>query len=126
MSMGEEEQAKLRALRYDLRANHQNFFDKVSWILFRHDPIGIASKAEGGAADEYDAEVGTLIPRLQDASSPAELRRIVWEEFLRWFGDPRITGPEAKYGVIAHEIWEAWKNYQLANPHMDLRSNNPE
>jgi hypothetical protein len=61
--------------------------------------------------DEYDPEVGTILPRLRDCRSPEQVRRVTYEEFLRWFGGG--VGDEQKYGAIAQEIWDAWRKSPL-------------
>jgi len=77
-------------------------------ILFRHDPMGINFEDN---TDEYDPEVGTILPRLRDCRSPEQVRRVTHEEFLRWFGGG--VGDEQKYGAIAQEIWDAWRKSPL-------------
>jgi hypothetical protein len=62
--------------------------------------------ALGAPKDEYAPEVGTIIPRLQDAKSPDDVRRIQHEEFLRWFDAEETIGREAAYDAVAHEIWD--------------------
>jgi hypothetical protein len=44
---------------------------------------------------------------LKEATSPNDLRRIIHEEFTRWFNGEDIAGPEAKYDKIAQEAWAA-------------------
>ena len=73
-------------------------------LFYRHDPIGLASL--GAPKDEYEPEVGTIIPRLKDANGPDDVRRIVHQEFLRWFEAEEQTGPESAYSEIAQEIWD--------------------
>lgn len=73
-------------------------------LLYRHDPVGLA--AVGAPKDEYEPEVGTIIPRLKDANGPDDVRRIVHQEFLRWFGAEEQAGPESAYRDIAQEIWD--------------------
>jgi hypothetical protein len=77
-------------------------FDLLRNILARHDPIGII--IEDVNPDEYDPEVGTILPRLGGAQSEREVQRIIHEEFVRWFDDG-IAGPETKYARVANDIW---------------------
>jgi hypothetical protein len=67
-------------------------------------PIGLL--ALGCPADEYSAEVGTIVPRVSKASDTAEVRRIIHEEFVRWF-DASMAGPETAYESLASRVWEA-------------------
>jgi len=53
--------------RQALRRHYPVLFDEVSSILFRHDPIGINFETN---TDEYEPEVGTILPRLKEAHHP--------------------------------------------------------
>lgn len=76
----------------------------VEALLFRHDPIGLNF---GNNVDEYRPEAETITLRLPGARSVDEVRRIVHEEFVRWF-DQQLAGPESRYGEIAREVWQVW------------------
>ena len=68
------------------------------------DPIGLL---EGGApADEYSPEIGTIVPRVVNAQSVDEVTAVLYEEFVRWFGDD-TAGPRHAYETTAGKIWEA-------------------
>jgi len=86
-----------------LRLRYQNLHRGLTELLYRHDPIGLA--ATGAPKDEYEPEVNTIIPRLKGASSADDVRRIVHQEFLHWFGGEETAGPESAYDSIANEIW---------------------
>ena len=73
----------------------------VEALLHRHDPVGIAF---GDNPDEYSPEAGSIVPRLRDVTSVDDVRRVVHEEFVRWF-DADTAGPAAGYQVIAEELW---------------------
>ena len=79
-------------------------------LLYRHDPLGLA--AAGAPKDEYEPEVSTIIPRLKDANSAEDVRRIVHEEFLHWFDGEETAGPESAYSRIAQDIWTAFMAQQ--------------
>jgi hypothetical protein len=87
-----------------LRLRYLSLHRGLSELLYRHDPIGLA--ALGAPEDEYESEVSTIIPKLKGATGPDDVRRIVHEEFLHWFGDEQTAGPESAYNAIASEIWE--------------------
>lgn len=95
------------AARQRLKAAYKGIYDDLLAILFRHDPIGLNFE---GNADEYAAEVGTIIPRLRDAHSVEDVRRIAHEEFVQWFGVDS-AGPESIYAGLAQDIWDAWQRY---------------
>jgi hypothetical protein len=88
----------------ELRLRYLSLHRGLSELLYRHDPIGLA--ALGAPKDEYESEVSTIIPKLKDATSSDDVRRIVHREFLRWFGDEQTAGPESSYNAIASEIWD--------------------
>jgi hypothetical protein len=92
--------------RSRLKAAYGRLFDEISEILFRHDPIKINY---GSNTDEYEPEVGTILPRLKEAHSASELRRIIYEEFARWFNDD--VSSEESYEAIAQEVWAAYQRY---------------
>ena len=87
-----------------LRGEYKTLYEKVADILNRHDPIGLNV---GEQRDEYEPEVGTILPRLKEARSEEELRRIIHEEFVRWFGT-ETAGPAPRYGSTASDIWKFW------------------
>lgn len=86
------------------RQRYLNLHRGLAKLLYRHDPVGLA--AAGAPKDEYEPEVGTIIPRLKDVNSLDDVRRIVHQEFLRWFETEETTGPESSYNGIAQEIWD--------------------
>ena len=96
--------------RRRLKAEYGELFDVVSSLLFRHDPVGINFQTN---TDEYDPEVGTILPRLRTCKTAIDAKRVVHEEFVRWFGRD-IAGPEQNYSKIAEEIWQIWKKSNLA------------
>lgn len=87
---------------------HGLLFREISSLLYRHDPIGLA--AFDAPEDEYDLQAGTIILRLGEATSPAELCIIIHEEFVQWI-DLRTAGPAERYTEIADEVWAAWRRY---------------
>lgn len=98
-----------QADRAALRAEYNELFEEMRRILTEADPIHIA--LEQVNPDEYEPEVGTILPRLKEAHSVDDVRRIVHEEFAHWFW-PEIAGPEDNYQQAAVEIWQAWKSYR--------------
>jgi hypothetical protein len=103
------DQATIRAERAELRKQYKALYDKLSALLFRHDPIGIKFKDN---SDEYEPEVGIILPRLEHGSSEADCLKVIHEEFRRWFGDD-IAGPISKYEPLAREAWIMWNDEKL-------------
>src|SRR2546427_12432634 len=76
--------------------------EAVSQALREADPIGLI---RGGAPrDEYDPEVGTILPRLRGVSSAEDIQSIVHEEFVSWFGG-KTAGSFDHYQRAAQSIW---------------------
>jgi hypothetical protein len=97
-----------QAERDRLMAEYKELFEQVRRILTEADPIHIA--LEEVNPDEYEPEVGTILPRLKDARSSDDVRRILHEEFVRWFS-PEDAGPENRYEQAAVEVWQAWQRH---------------
>jgi hypothetical protein len=91
--------------RRRLKAEYGELFDAVSALLFRHDPASINFEIN---PEEYNSEAGTILPRLKSCHGADEVRRVVHEEFVRWF-DVETAGPSERYQQIAAEIWQLWQ-----------------
>ena len=89
-----------------VKAEFGPLFEEVSAILFRHDPMHIN---HGSNTDEYDPEVGTILPRLKQCRSAQEVQKVVYEECGRWFA---IPGEKEKYRLPSQEIWSAWQRFK--------------
>ena len=92
-----------------MKEDDDSLLREVTLILYRHDPIGIAFP-DISNENEYEPEAGTIIPRLHEASSSDEARRIIHAEFVRWF-DRTTAGQEARYTAIARDVWAAWRRW---------------
>ena len=78
-----------------------DLYDKTLAVLTTGDPIGLI---RGGAPpDEYSPEARTILPRMVDAASLDEVREIVHQEFVRWFG-AEIAGEKTRYERIAIDL----------------------
>ncbi len=76
--------------------------EAVSQALREADPIGLI---RGGAPrNEYDPEVGTILPRLRGVTSAEDIQSIVHEEFVSWFGE-ETAGSFDDYQRAAQSIW---------------------
>ena len=83
-------------------STHDTLDQKVTSILAAHDPLGLC--AMGAPQDEYSLEARTIVPRIDEANSSTELRRVIHQEFVRWFG-LSVAGTEERYTAIAEELW---------------------
>ena len=99
--------------RDDPNGNNSALFASVSALLFEADPMRIACTNKTNP-EEYEPEVGTILPRLPDAASPQDVAAIVHEEFCHWFEG--IAGPIERYTAVAEKIWAAWCNFQNGTP----------
>ena len=83
-------------------APHIDIVERISALLFRHDPMNINYETN---TDEYDPEAKTIVLRLLDVSdfTTARVHRIVHEEF-RWWFSALEAGPFEHYEQIAHEV----------------------
>ena len=63
----------------------------------------------GSNSDEYEPEVGTILPRLKQCRSAQYVQEVVYEECARWFG---IPGEQQKYRAPSQEIWSAWQRFK--------------
>ena len=100
---------EIRAERKRLKARFRELFEATAALFFRHDPIGIAF----GSSDEYEPEVGTVLPRLCACRSEADVCRVLHEEFVRWFGADGAGSPE-HYQQVAIELWSLWRKFTAA------------
>jgi len=62
--------------------------------------------------DEYDPELGTILPRLNKASNYLDVSTIVYEEFKKWFDEDMAEKiPKTSYDNLARDMWNAWEKY---------------
>jgi hypothetical protein len=94
--------SEIRRERDELKRRYRVAYQRLNDILFSEDPIGINIEEN---TDEYEPEVGTILPRLRDCRSKDDVERVVHEEFVRWF-DVQTAGPRAKYQKIAQRVWD--------------------
>jgi len=85
-------------------------------VLFaKADPIGIGIPA---TSNEYDLEVGTVLPRLKSCASPSDVQRVLYEEFAHWF-TPDTAGTADSYRVLAGEVWVLMAQYPMTTGQSD-------
>ena len=104
------ERCEILEKRDKLREEYGDLFGEISEILFETDPVGISF---GDNTDEYEPEVGTILPRLRTCASAQDVRRVVVEEFVRWFGEGEVD--ESHVEAIAVRIWAAWQRSSLSS-----------
>jgi hypothetical protein len=87
----------------ELKAQYKQLCAVVLSALSEADPIGLL--ALGAPADEYEPEVGTIVPRLRTATSEADVRSILLDEFTRWFSADIAGRKPERYDAAARAIW---------------------
>lgn len=99
-----EQHKRNKAQREELKRQYGGLFESISTALFRDDPMGINFETN---TDEYEPEVGTILPRLRTCKSEQDVLNVVYEEFTKWF-DPASVGPKERYTKVSAEIWAIW------------------
>ena len=82
-------------------------YNKLKEIINRHDPVGLLEL--DAPQNEYDPEIGTLLPRIKKATTEDEIAKIVVEEFTKWFGKEIFKGKEDVVTNIAKDIYQTIK-----------------
>lgn len=78
--------------------------DLVKKVLLDEDPIGIYSEQDKNT-DEYDSEAERIAERLSTCKSPEDVQSLVWDVFVRYFGE-EIAGSREEYCKIASRLWD--------------------
>jgi hypothetical protein len=89
--------------RERVKAQYGGLFVAAADLFFRVDPAGINFAFN---TDEYEPEVGTVLPRLESAGSVGDVVRILREEFSNWFGD---SFDGQRTDQLAPELWSLWQ-----------------
>lgn len=97
----------------DRTSRHDILFHRIRSIINTLDPLGIVT--DRSAEDEYDAQVGSILPRLQEAHAPEDVRDIVKSEFARWFEAHLISDWEPPYNAV-ESIWHEWQRFSDHDP----------
>lgn len=90
-----------------VKARYPSLFAAVTDLFFRIDPVGINFETN---TDEYEPEVGTVLPRLELARSVADVREIVREELVVWFGRPYEGEATDRLASELWSLWQTWKS----------------
>jgi hypothetical protein len=96
------------AERKRLRNEYSALFQDLSALLYRLDPMGLNFEIN---PDEYDPEVGTILPQILREDDPNTIANIVRENFEHWFG-PRLRIEGATYGEIGDEMLSVLRRYR--------------
>jgi SAM-dependent methyltransferase len=105
---------KRRQERERLRREQPQLFAELTEVLADHDPVGLVGI--GAPRDEYEPEVGTIIPRLRGASDAGDVQSVLVEEFDSWFGIDTPKMSAAEFERVAQDVWSLWLRYAQYGP----------
>lgn len=108
-----------RRRRRELARTYSTLYAEVTELFARHDPLGLVGM--GAPRDEYEPEVGTILPRLirlrsERAVTIEAVQQVIHEEFIQWFS-PGIAGPAERYHAPAEELLALLHRTDLASAH---------
>lgn len=94
--------AEDRVRRAALKDQYERLFADMAALFFEVDPAGVNYDEN---SDEYEPEVGTVLPRLKSAESAADVRQILDEEFDFWF---ESSYSRDRMSELAERLWILW------------------
>jgi hypothetical protein len=109
---------RARAVRSAVQARDPTFFAAVSKAMFERDPMGINFTDN---TDEYDAEAGTVIPRLAACRSIEEVAQVLLATFPPIALSPRTSGFSTD-AVMHNTSAHTDKQHQVAAARRMLRA----
>jgi hypothetical protein len=86
-----------------LKQEYGSLFTLISEALFKADPAHINFEVN---TDEYEPEVGPIIPRLSTAQSAEDVQTILYDELLRSFYTNGVSIDALP--SLAAEVWTLW------------------
>lgn len=95
-----------KADRDRLKREYKALYAELAQAFFEVDPVGVNFDEN---TDEYELEVGTVLPRLKSAKSAADVYTILVEEFTFWFEgsfDPK------RLAVLSERVWRIWTMHE--------------
>lgn len=81
--------------------------NQLRTIINTHDPVGLL--AMDAPEDEYDPEVKSILARLKNNMIEEEVRQVVFEEFIKWFGKDTLKGSDQLLVNISKDIYNTTK-----------------
>jgi len=87
-----------------LRQEGTGLFGLLRNALHEHDPLQLGRG--GDARDEYGSPVSTILPRLEDCSTPAQIRFVLEQEMTKHYPHTDLTKTDwSKLSSQADSIW---------------------
>jgi hypothetical protein len=100
-----------RAERKRLKQQYGALFEDLSALLYHLDPMGLNYEVN---PDEYEPEVGTILPRVLELESAAQVEAVIREEFDLWFGSGTAI-EDAMYDELACEVLAVLNQYRSSS-----------
>ena len=72
-------------------------------IINENDPVGLL--AMNAPEDEYDPEINNILKKLTKNYTLEDIKKIVFEEFIKWFGKNTLKNCEQQLHRIAEDIY---------------------
>jgi hypothetical protein len=88
-----------------LKAQYGELYSQLVALFYRHDPAGLAYADN---FDEYESEVGTVLPRLGECRSPQDMEQVIRTELRRSLG--MIFLSNDALGALAADVWSVWQD----------------
>ena len=111
MSLPSESQRSILKQKYGW------LYNALVKLLANEDPMYLISM--GVPDDEYDIEVNAFLPRLPEANSPSELGQIIYEAFVKCFGEtfvpsdkPPSEHRKRQFEIIGEKAWALWTRWR--------------
>ena len=114
----------VREFRRKIKEQYGSFYNQVTEIFNRHDPIALIKC--GAPSDEYGYEISRILAQLKNAESVLEARKIIYDVFDQSFNygysasdlskstklSEDFAGTETDYQLIAEEVWAVWEKFK--------------
>jgi len=99
-----------RIERKRLKREYSAIYEDLSALLYQIDPAGVNFEVN---PDEYEPEVGTILPRILQLETAGEIEQVIREELAAWFGGAYGI-QAATYEELATETLALLTRYRLS------------
>jgi hypothetical protein len=91
-----------------LKQEYTALFEDLSALLYRLDPAGVNYEIN---PDEYEPEVGTILPRVKELETVEDIEKVIREELEHWVGGG-VRMERATYEELAVEVLALLERYR--------------
>lgn len=92
----------------NLKDEFGKFYSDANDIIFKTNPVGIASEDN---LDAYSLEAEEILKKIKRVSSEKELEAIIISIFIDFFYKEIVIERKDLYKKMASKIWKLWKKY---------------